>query len=168
MNPGRQLSRLPLSATVVSVLLLLPADCQTPYQEMNYSGGVTAAPITNDTYRISSRGNGFTDPATVQDYTLLKAAEVTLQTGNTHFIILDSQDATRRDYGQTAGTFHTSFTGNTAFTTYNPGVQYDIVKPGQDTIIHVGRVAPGQQPPRGAFPTRQVFDNINPRVRRAS
>lgn len=148
------------------LLAAILAGCQTPYQEMGATGGVVAMPITNDTYRISARGNGFTDPTAVQDYSLLKAAEVTLQSGNTHFIILGSQDATSRDYGRTPGTMQTNVYGNTAFTTYNPGVTYDIVKPGQDLLIQVGRVMAGQQAPAGAFPAQQVYDNISPRVLR--
>lgn len=146
------------------LLAALLVGCQTPYQEMGATGGVVAMPITNDTYRISARGNGFTDPTAVQDYSLLKAAEVTLQSGNTHFVILGSQDATSRDYGRTPGTMHTNVYGNTAFTTYNPGVTYDIVKPGQDLLIQVGKVMAGQQAPAGAFPAQQVYDNISPRV----
>lgn len=119
---------------------------------MGYDGGVSAAPITNNAYRISARGNGFTDPPTVQDYSLLKAAEVTLQSGHTHFIVVDSSNATTRDFGQTPGTFQTNVIGSTAYTTYNPGVTYDIVKPGQDLLIQVGTPAAGQAPPLGAFP----------------
>jgi len=156
-----------LRAKWIVALLVALAGCQTPYQDMGYDGGVSAAPITNNVYRISARGNGFTDPTTVQDYSLLKAAEVTLQSGHTHFIVVDSSNATTRDFGQTPGTFQTNVIGNTAYTTYNPGVTYDIVKPGQDLLIQVGTPAPGQVPPLGAFPAQQVYDNISPRVQRA-
>jgi hypothetical protein len=152
-------------AITLSAVLFL-AGCQTPYQEMGGTGGVTAAPITNDTYRISAPGNGYTDPTAIQDYALLKAAEVTLQSGNTHFIIVDGKDATSRNVGQTLGTFQTNMIGNTAFTTYNPGISYDIVKPGQDVIVQTFSVSAGAAPPPGAMNAQQVYDNINPRVLR--
>ncbi len=72
----------------VAVLLLWLSGCQTPYQEMGFDGGVSAAPIGNDMYRISARGNGYTDSTVVQDYVLLKAAETAIQAGHSHFIVL--------------------------------------------------------------------------------
>lgn len=151
---------------LVAVAAVMLSACQTQYQEMGATGGVTAAPITNDTYRISSRGNGFTDPTTVQDYTLLKAAEVTLAAGGSHFLVVTSNDATSRSVGSTPGTFQTNVYGNTAFTTYNPGVNYDIVKPGQDLIIQVLKLPSGAASPPGSFDAQQVYNNINPRVMR--
>lgn len=140
------------------------AGCQTPYQEPGFDGGVSAAPITNDTYRISARGNQFTEGTTIQDYALLKAAETTLNRGDNYFLILSGSDATQRTTGYVAGTSNTTIVGNTATTTYQPGYQYDIVKPGEDLIIQVVNVPPGSSPPPGAFPAQEVFDNINPRV----
>jgi hypothetical protein len=144
--------------------LCLVASCQTQYQEPGLTGGVTAVPITNDTYRISARGNGYTAANTIQDYVLLKAAETTLAKGGTHFLILNSANATQQTVGQTPGMMQTNVIGNTAYSTYTPGITYDIVKPGQDVIIQVINVANGAAVPAGAFPAQQVFDNINPRV----
>ncbi len=151
-----------LVLTVATAAIL--SGCQTQYQEMGATGGVTAAPITNDTYRISSRGNGFTDPTTIQDYSLLKAAEVTLAAGGTHFLVVTANDATNRSVGSTAGTFQTNVYGNTAYTTYNPGVTYDIVKPGQDLIVQVLKLPSGAASPPGSFDAQQVYNNISPRV----
>ena len=53
------------------------AGCSTPYQEMGFTGGVKSQQATADTYRIISRGNSYTSGTTIQDYTLLKAAETT-------------------------------------------------------------------------------------------
>jgi hypothetical protein len=141
--------------------------CSTSYGEMGFSGGVEAAAVTNDVYRISARGNGFTDATTIQDYSLLKAAETALGAGKTHFGVLSGNDTTTTSIGQTAGTFNTSVYGNTAFTTYNPGVMYDIVKPGQDLMIRVFTPRAGEAIPPNAFNAQEVFNNINPRVERA-
>ena len=141
------------------------AGCQTQYQEMGYTGGVAAMPITSDTYRIVSRGNGYTDPTTVQDYSLLKAAETTLSTGNTHFLLVSGNDATSNTVGQTSGYMQTSVYGNTAYSTYTPGTTYNIVKPGQDLIIKLFNSAKGPVP-QGAFAAQDVYNNINPRVMR--
>ncbi len=81
--------------------------CATRYQEMGLTGGVGAQQISADTFRIMSRGNGFTTPEAVQDYTLLKAAEVTQSAGATHFIVVSAADATR------VGTYQTPATAQT-------------------------------------------------------
>lgn len=122
-------------ATAVAVAGFL-ASCATPYQEMGALGGVTAAPLSPDLYRISARGNGYTDRTMVQDYVLLKAAETTRDAGGKWFSIMGDQDATGVQYGQTPGTMH--YGRGWAF--YNPGQTYQIVKPGIDTIIRIDRV----------------------------
>ncbi|MCJ9673041.1 MULTISPECIES: CC0125/CC1285 family lipoprotein [unclassified Neorhizobium] len=149
-------------AAVVALALAL-AGCQTQYQEMSFTGGVSAMPITSDTYRIISRGNGYTDAVTVQDYSLLKAAETTLATGNTHFLLVSGNDATSNTVGQTSGHMQTSVYGNTAYSTYTPGTTYNIVKPGQDLIIKLFNSAKGPVP-QGAVAAQEVYNNISPRV----
>ncbi|MGJ8671271.1 MAG: CC0125/CC1285 family lipoprotein [Oceanococcus sp.] len=146
---------------------LILTGCNTKYGEMGGTGGVAAAAITNDTYRISARGNGYTNSTTIQDYSMLKAAEVTLAAGKSHFAILSGSDATSQSQVQTAGTFNTSFIGNSAFTTYNPGSVYDVVKPGEDLMIRIFTPTPGQAMPSNVFPAQEVFNNINPRVERS-
>lgn len=152
-------------AMMASMILVAVAGCQTPYQDMGYAGGVAAAPITSDTYRISARGNGYTDPTVIQDYVLLKAAEITLQTGNTHFLIIDDRDATRQEFGSTPGTVQTNVIGNTAYSTYTPGATYSVVKPGQDVMVKLGKLPAGTNMP-GAFDAAEVYAAINPRVLR--
>ncbi|MBR1273387.1 CC0125/CC1285 family lipoprotein [Bradyrhizobium sp. AUGA SZCCT0283] len=71
-------------AFVVTLSLLL-IGCGTKYQEMGFTGGVSAEQITKDTFRIVARGNGNTRSTTIQDYALLKAAETTKAAGATHF-----------------------------------------------------------------------------------
>ncbi|MHB0952508.1 MAG: CC0125/CC1285 family lipoprotein [Allorhizobium sp.] len=153
-----------LRTIIAAAAPLLVTGCQTPYQAPGPTGGVTAAPITNDTFRVSARGNGYTDASTVQDYTLLKAAEVTLAQGATHFMVLGANDVSRNEIGSTPDTMQTNVFGNTAFTTYNPGVTYNIVKPGQDVIIKVLKLPAGVGSPPGAFNAQEVYDNISPRV----
>jgi hypothetical protein len=150
---------------VLGMAALLSA-CSTTYSEMGVGGGVTASPVTNDVYRISSRGNGFTDATTIQDYSLLKSAETALTSGKTHFVILSGNDTTRVSTQYTPGTMYTNVYGRTAYSTYSPGYSYDIVKPGEDLMIRVFTPSAGQQLPASAFRAQEVFDSINPRVQR--
>jgi hypothetical protein len=141
--------------------------CSTRYQEMGFTGGVEAQPVMTDVYRIVARGNGYTGQATVQDFVLLKAAETTIEAGGSHFLVLDASNQTSVSVGQTPGSVQTNVYGRTAFTTYTPGVTYNISKPGQDTMIRVLRLKPGENPPQGAFPAHDIVQTIGPRLRSA-
>jgi hypothetical protein len=59
----------------------------------------------------------------------------------------------------------TSVYGSTAFTTYTPGMTYNIVKPGQAVMIQVIRLSAGQTPPPGAFPAMDIVQTIGPRLK---
>lgn len=148
------------------LIMLLLVGCSTPYQEMGFTGGVKAQQMTADTYRISSRGNAYTGATTVQDYTLLKAAETTKSVGGTHFLVISASDASRSGAIISPGQATTTFHGNTASTTYSPATAHNYIKPGQDTYIRVVTVAPGQAPPPGALSADEVIQFVGSRVKR--
>jgi hypothetical protein len=138
--------------------------CATKYQEMGLSGGVTAEQMTADTFRIIAQGNAYTSSTTIQDYALLKAAETTKTMGGSHFVIISAQDATSVSVGQTPGTMQTNVVGSMAFSTYNPGTTYTIVKPGENAYVRVLRLRPGEQPPPGAFLADEIIRYVGARV----
>jgi hypothetical protein len=140
------------------------AGCATKYQDMGFSGGVTAQQITENSYRIVSRGNGFSDSTTIRDYALLKAAETTKQTGGTHFVVVGNDDASRVDQIVTPGTAQTNFVGNTAYTTYSPAQAIPVFKPGQDVYIRV--IDPGQPIPADAISADEIITYVGARVER--
>ncbi len=149
---------------LVAICVAASAACSTSYGELNAYGGVQALPVSSDVYRVSGRGNGFTDPTTIQDYVLLKAAETTIAKGGTHFTILDNRDATSRSTQQGAGTFQ-SWGGG--IVTYSPGANYSFVYPGEDLMVRVWRPSEGQVIPPNTFAAQETFDAINPRVTRS-
>ena len=153
-------------ATVVFGLGLILSGCATKYQDMGFSGGVSAQQMTANSFRIASRGNGFTGRSQVQDYTMLKAAETAKQHGATHFAIISSDDASRVDQFVTSGTSRTTFAGNTAYTTYNPGQVHNFYKPGQDTYIRIMTIPQGHAPPHGAISADEVIQYVGSRVAR--
>ena len=134
------------SVLVLSTVTL--AGCATPYQDADTYGGVTAIPITEDSFLISARGNGFTDASTVQKFFLLKASETTLAAGATHFKIISSQD-------RTIVTYVTEQTVNLPtkmiVKMYDPNLGYSMKKPGQDTLIEIFSLSEGMAPPPGSF-----------------
>ncbi|MCC2607021.1 CC0125/CC1285 family lipoprotein [Planctobacterium marinum] len=80
-----------------SSLILLLASCAsmqpTPYTMAPEKGdfGYTHTKLTDTKYRITFRGNRVTDKETIRDYTLLHAADLTLEQGYDWFYI-DNQD----------------------------------------------------------------------------
>jgi hypothetical protein len=156
-----------MRALLIGLLLAL-SGCATPYQEMGFAGGVTAAQITDTTFRISGRGNGYTSSTVINDYVMLKAAETTVQHGYTHFMVVGAADASSSSTIVTGGTSTTTFVGNTAMTTYNPPIAHDIRKPGEDAFIRVIKVSPGQAPPAGAIAAEEIIRHVGSRVKKSS
>jgi hypothetical protein len=150
---------------VAALAVLGLVGCSTPYQTMGFSGGVEAQQMTANTFRIVARGNGFTNAITIQDYVALKAAETTRQAGGTHFMVISASDASSAGYVSTPGHMQTSVIGNTAYSTYNPGSTYQILKPGQDAYIRVINVPAGQNPPGGAMSADEVIQFVGARIK---
>jgi hypothetical protein len=157
-----------MRAIVIIALALSVSACATKYQSMGFTGGVAAEPVMTDVYRIVARGNGYTSSDRIQDYALLKAAETTLAAGGNYFIIVNENNRTQVMTGQTPATMQTNVFGHTAFTTYNPGITYNVVKPGEALMIRVLRLRPGEPPPQGAFPAQDIVNTIGPRVKAES
>jgi len=157
-----------IASFALASLLLGLAACAapTPYQPLGAGGGVAAQQLTADTFRILARGNGVTDPAAVEDYMLLKAAETTLAAGGTHFVLVTTTDATATSTTQGPTEIRTVVQGDTSVTTVDPGQSFTFVAPGRDAIIRVVTVRPGATPPEGAFDAAEIVAFVAPRVAR--
>ena len=105
---------------------------------------------------------------TVQDYTMLKAAETTKAAGATHFAIVGAADASSTGSVVVPGQSRTSFVGNSAYTTYTPATAYNFIKPGQDTYIRVFAIPPNQPTPNGLLSADEIIQFVGSRVKRAS
>ena len=149
----------------LSIVLVL-AGCSTKYQEMGFSGGVSAQQMIADTFRIVARGNGHTDTTTIRDYAMLSAAETTKKSGGTHFILIGGEDASRVGQIDMPGSSRTTFSGNTASTTYSPAESIPVFKPGQDIYIRVLTLKPGEIAPEGAIAAEEIIHFVGKRVDR--
>jgi hypothetical protein len=150
----------------LSLCLALGACVQpTGYHEMDWTGGASAQKITHDTYRIVARGNGVTYSETVKDFALLKAAETTVAAGGTHFLVVGTDDASSVTVGSTPGRVTTNVLASSVTTSYRSPETYAIPKPGQDLMIQVLKVNPGDQAPPGAFSALEVINSVAPRVK---
>lgn len=81
------MKRLILLAAALSAGCAIP----TPYQPDGFLGGFTETRLTSNTWRVNFQGNGFTKTEVVQDYALLRSAELTLQQGYRYFALADSR-----------------------------------------------------------------------------
>jgi hypothetical protein len=71
------------------------AACATPYGPMGVRGGYAETRLDARTFQVAVKGNGFTSRARVDEYLMLRSAELTLQSGFDCFYLL-GQDAAAR------------------------------------------------------------------------
>lgn len=148
---------------VVGALVL--GGCATGYKAKGFEGGFSDTQLAADVFRVSFNGNGFTPPDRVQDFALLRAAELCSGSGAGYFVVLDSSDQSRRDTVQLPGTAQSTGQvntfGNTATfqssTTYHPGQRIDVYKPGVGLMV---RCLPEQPEGGGAFDTAFLMRSI--------
>jgi hypothetical protein len=124
---------------------------------------VESQQVTSDTFRIQVRGNAYTDTGTVQDYRMLRAAEITKEHGGTHFMIISAEDASRTTAMGSPGV--AVFGQHMAV--YSPGSVSTMVHPGEDAYIRIMSIKTGQTPPSGAVSADEIIKYIGSRVKRS-
>ena len=156
---------------------LLGSACATTYGELGglMDDGVTAQRLTQDTFRIVSRGNGATEHGTVHDFAMLRAAETVRSACLTHFIVEQGEDRTEVEESVTPesttttvekvkqkdGTFK-----KVERVVHTPESTSVTVRPGADLYIRALAVRPGETPPAGAVSAEEVLTFVGPRVQR--
>lgn len=95
-----------------AALMLGACVTATPYQPA--SGGINSfgykdTQLETGKHRVSFRGNTSTDRSTVENFILLRAAELTLQDGLGHFVVLDEDEGGSRNFNSTG--FNNGFGG---------------------------------------------------------
>lgn len=94
---NRSLGRI---AVVVALAAMLSACVTaTPYQPAQPRGfGYTEERLDQNRFRVTFRGNSLTTRETVEDYLLYRAAELTLQNGFSHFILVGRDTEAKTSY----------------------------------------------------------------------
>ncbi|HTO07415.1 MAG TPA: hypothetical protein VMR86_10210 [Myxococcota bacterium] len=94
------MSRLARRAGVVLAAAALGlAACATPYQPEGYAGGYTEIQMRPKAWIVTFRGNGYTGSSRAQDMALLRACDLVLEAGCTHYQLVDAKTVSR--YGGT-------------------------------------------------------------------
>lgn len=92
---------------VLSVVAL--SGCATTYDYAVEKGRFDILPLSESSYRVALYGNAFTQPGAVTDLVVLRAAELCIDKGYTHYAILADRHSekflqTTRGYSSTTGT----------------------------------------------------------------
>lgn len=124
---------------------LFIAGCATAYQGKGFTGGFSETQLAPDVYRVSFSGNAATSHDRVQDFALLRAAELTLANNAQYFAVISAVDQTRVDTVVTPGSAYTTgtatkFGGTTNYsgtTTYSGGQAQTYYKPGVGLMIRI-------------------------------
>lgn len=146
MKPGRGLNGMALLCAAVCL-----SGCATPYQQMGFTGGVKATRITSDVALISARGNGFTDPDTIQTYALRRAAEETLNDGFDLFRIQTDEDRT------TVGSQSFGSASRGRYSIIGSSYSMPIVKAGQSLMIRMSKGPRPDPMPDGLFDAHEIM-----------
>lgn len=133
-----------------ALLIIFFSGCATSYQPDGLTGGFKEVQLAEDVFKVSFKGNAYTDKERATDYALLRAGEVTLKYGYKYFVVMDAQNYSKTGSYTTPTTYNTygniSGYGNTAYysgTTYAAGGQtYTTSKPRSSNTIKCFKTKP--------------------------
>jgi len=100
----RRLSGAPLCNSALCAILFMCLFGCTTYQEMGFTGGVTALQLNANTWVFKASGNAFSNEAQTSDFLMLKAAETALDNGFTHFASLEERSESKQYVYSSPGT----------------------------------------------------------------
>jgi hypothetical protein len=86
-------------------LALAACGTPTPYQPAADGHGYAEQPIEDDRYRVTFSGNSLTPRETVENYLLYRAAEVTVERGYDHFVVVEKDTERSTTYRSTVSGF---------------------------------------------------------------
>lgn len=76
---------------LIAAAVVALSGCATSYQPRGFAGGYTDIRLKEDTFVISYRGNIYTRQDVVEQYAMLRAAELCLGIGRPYFSILGAE-----------------------------------------------------------------------------
>ncbi|RYD65526.1 MAG: hypothetical protein EOP58_07315 [Sphingomonadales bacterium] len=96
-----------LAVALLGSVALSGCMTATPYQPAtaSSSGGYSDQQIESDRFQVSFRGNSLTARETVERYLLFRAAELTVQKGFDHFILVSKDTEKTSETYRTPGAF---------------------------------------------------------------
>ncbi|MBC8193763.1 MAG: hypothetical protein ISR87_03210 [Candidatus Marinimicrobia bacterium] len=109
-------SFLKIAVTVSMIILFL--GCAVTYRPMNASGGYSENKINENTFEVTFEGNQYNDLDEVRTYLTFRCAELTLEQGLSHFLIIQDEsyeEVPEKEFSEADLTIetHTSMSGGT-------------------------------------------------------
>lgn len=137
---------------ITATCTLMLTGCATPYQKGGRFG-YRDSQLQENVFSVSFQGNGKCEPQDVQDYTLLRCAELCIQNGYKYFALNSTGAGAKRGVYNTGGSATTYGTMNTIgpttygnFNTYgSPGFAMPIHHPNYSAIVTCYREKPEQE-----------------------
>ena len=80
---------------IVAAIAVMASSCATGYYSQRLRGGYQHTQVAEDVFFVSFRGNAFVGSTRAMDYALLRAAELALWSGHTHFAVTESNAGVR-------------------------------------------------------------------------
>jgi len=152
---------------LVSLIVTLTA-CQTPYQPNGFGGGYEDIQLSEDVFEIRARGNDYSSQGHTRDIMLLRASDLAIQKGFTHFAILSGSMAQSQEYagtlpGNAQTTSHATLSGNTIYanasTIYTPA--QPIIVTNQHGVLTVKML---RQAAPNALDARLIYDQLKKKL----
>lgn len=72
-------------------IALLIAGCAVNYSKHGFTGGYDETQLQEDIFKVTFRGNKYTSNQRIENFGLLRCAEVTLENGYNYFIIIKEE-----------------------------------------------------------------------------
>lgn len=139
------------------IFLVVLTGC-TSYGEMGFTGGVSSYKLSDNVYKVYARGNAFANKEKIEQFVLLKSAEIAKESGFDSFSFLDNKSGYNTTFStsSTPGSFNMTSYGNSYNGTYTaPAVstqQYN--KPYSEALVtlHKGN--------GGMFKAETIIENF--------
>lgn len=161
---------IPKACIIALVVWLAGCSMPTPYQPAIDGLGYSEQSIENDRYRIIFAGNSQTPRSTVDNYLLYRIAELTLDRGFDHFILVEKDIERSTTYRSSAtgfSGFHRGFYsyyprrfGGFLSTTSRPSDRYA----GLANVVMRKGEKPSDSP--NAYSARDVLERLKPTIKR--
>lgn len=160
-----------LASLLVTVFVLAGCGTPTPYAPAKPGGGYgySVQTLEDNRFRVSFSGNALTDRSTAENYLLYRAAELTLEKGQDHFIVVTRAIEADTDYHTTYDS--SSYTGSRfarrgfgdplwGHGTTRPVTRYNAY---MEILLRPGAKPPGDA---AVFDARAVIRNLGPTLLR--
>jgi hypothetical protein len=132
---GKMKKLLILTTGIVAGLL---SSCATGYNPSGFTGGFSDTKLAPNVAMVHFDGNGFTSDMRAAQMLLLRAADVTLQSGYRFFVVNDVADQSSNTGFMTPGYANTTFGQGFANTTFLAPTYIPIHKPAGTVTITMG------------------------------